>query len=255
MERHFHCTEYGQCCKGWLPLTLDDALAHAGRFPLAVIWSPVRQGASLFDHTARLGARVTLPNAKQLAVRIAPTAYIPPAIDCPELAADGRCKIYDQRPSRCRTMPFSPYRGEDAQADLLVPRDGWECDVSEAAETVYRDGRILDRRDFDFEGEALRRQTAIIQPYADWLLQSVPTLLNELAKVSKRRPGGHVVVSFVSLIPRLPDVDAVEFAGRQLPVLRRFLELTAGKPAHREYHRRYQEYADELARLSNAGSR
>ena len=46
MERRFHC---GQCCKGWLPLTLYDALSHTGRFPLAVIFSPLRQVASLFD--------------------------------------------------------------------------------------------------------------------------------------------------------------------------------------------------------------
>jgi Fe-S-cluster containining protein len=254
MERRFHCTSCGQCCKGWLPLTLDDAVSHAGRFPLAVIWSPVRQGASLFDHTARLGARVTLRSGKELAVRIAPTAYIPPAMDCPELADDGLCEIYDRRPSRCRTMPFSPYRGEDQQEDLLVPRDGWECDISEAAEPVYRDGKILDRGDFDFEGGALERQTAIIQPYADWLLQSVPNHLAELTKVSKKRLGGHVVVSFVSLIPRMADVDAVGFANHQLPVLERFLEMTAGKPALREYHQRYQEYADELARISGAGS-
>jgi Fe-S-cluster containining protein len=253
MARHFHCTECGRCCKGWLPLTLDDALLHAGRFPLAVIFSPLRQGASLFDHTARLGARVTLANGKQLAVRIAPTAYIPPSQDCPELAEDGRCKIYDARPSRCRTMPFSPYRGEDGQDDLLVPRDGWECDVSEAAPIVYRDGKILDRSDFNFEADALQRQPRVLGPYADWLLQSVPTLRKELANVSKKRLGGHVVVSFVSLLPRMPDVDAVAFAGRQLPVLRKFLDLTAGKPAHRDYHRRYRDYADELARIANSG--
>ena len=116
---------------------------------------------------------------------------------CPELADDGSCKIYDARPSRCRTMPFSPYRGEDQQDYLLVPRYGWQCDVSGAAEPVYRDGKTLDRANFDFEGAALARQAAIIQSSADWLLQSVPNLLAELIKVSKKRLGGHVVVSFV----------------------------------------------------------
>ena len=252
MERRFRCTECGKCCYGWLPLTLKDALSHAGRFPLAVIWSPMRAGASLFDHTARLGARIDLPNGKELAVRIAPTAYIPPTIECPELAADGRCNIYGERPSRCRSMPFSPYRSEEHQEDLLVPREGWECDVSDTAPTVYREGQILDRRNFDFEADELMRQAAIIGPYADWLLQGVPTLMKELTKVSKKRLGGHVVVSFFSLLPRLPNVDVVEFAGRQLPVLNKFLEITAKKQALSEYHRRYREYADELQRVSNS---
>ena len=111
----------------------------------------------------------------------------------------------------------------------------------------------MDRKDFEIEGAGLERQTAIIQPYADWLLQSIPSLLTELTKVSKKGLGGHVVVSFVSLIPRLADVDAVQFAARQLLVLERFMEMTVGKPAHRKYHQRYRQYSAELARIAGAG--
>ncbi|MBC8158076.1 MAG: hypothetical protein H8E94_01965 [Alphaproteobacteria bacterium] len=44
MERSFSCPTCGKCCYGQLPLAIDDTLAHADRFPLVVMWTPVRQG-------------------------------------------------------------------------------------------------------------------------------------------------------------------------------------------------------------------
>jgi len=249
MERRFRCTECGKCCFGLLPLTLDDALAHAGRFPLVVMWTPVRQGTKSFSHAARLGTTVSLGKRKKIAVRIAPTAYIPPSLPCPALAPDGLCSIHAERPSRCRTMPFFPYREESDQAQMLIPRSGWECDTSATAPVVYRDKEIVHREDFDYEHDALVGQAAILGPYADWLLESVPTLREELVRVSKKRTGGHVVVNFSTLLPRLPRVDVADFARRQFPVMTAFAAKTAGVPALAEYHRRYRECAAELQRV------
>jgi len=255
MERRFRCTECGKCCFGLLPLTLDDALKHTGRFPLVVVWTPVRQGTRPFGQAARLGTTVSLGKRKKFAVRVAPTAYIPPSLPCPALYADGLCSIHAEKPSRCRTMPFFPYREESDQAQMLTPRSGWECDTSALAPVVYRDKEIVHHGDFDFELGALVDQAAILGPYADWLLESVPTLREELVKVSKKKSGGHVVVNFSTLLPRLPALDVADFARRKFPVMTAFAAKTAGVPELAEYHRRYRECADELAHLIEARPR
>ena len=201
MERRFSCTACGKCCYGSLPLTLDEALDHAGRFPLAMMWTPVPQASKAFSLTARLGATLNLGKRKQIAVRVAPVAYLPPALPCPALNAKGLCAIHADKPSRCRTMPFFPYREEADQTDLLIPRSGWLCDTSAEAPAVYRDKKIVERGDFDSERSALVNQAAILGPYADWLLESVPTLKEELVRVARKRTGGHVVVNFSTLLP------------------------------------------------------
>ena len=246
MDRCFSCTACGKCCFGWLTLTLKDALAHAGRFPLAVIWTPVRQGTKSFSISARLGLTVRLRKRRKLAVRISPTAYIPPLLPCPALAPDGLCSIHAEKPSRCRTMPFSPYREEGDQADLLIPRTGWLCDTSEMAPVVYRDKKIVDREDFDDEREELIRQASTLRAYGEWLLESAPSLTDELVRVAGKRTGGHVVVNFSTLLPHLPEVDVVDFAQKQFPVLTEFAAKTYRIPAFAEYHKLYHECAAEM---------
>ena len=246
MERRFSCTACGKCCFGWLTLTLKDALAHAGRFPLAVIWTPVRQGTKSFSISAQLGLTLRLRKRRKLAVRIAPTAYIPPSLPCPSLLPDGLCSIHSDKPSRCRTMPFYPYREEGDQADLLIPRTGWLCDTSPAAPVVYRDKKIVGRQDFDDERGQLISQAPALRSYGEWLLASSPPLKDELIRVAAKRTGGHVVVNFSTLLPHLPKVDVVDFAHKQFPVLAKFAEKTSADPALAEYHRLYLECAAEM---------
>ncbi|ALG74367.1 hypothetical protein VY88_20090 [Azospirillum thiophilum] len=249
MEQRFACTACGACCHGWLPLTLEDAVAHAGRFPLAMLWTPVRQGAKAFARTAGLGTTVRLRDRKTLAVTIAPTMYIPPSFPCPELAADGRCNIHADKPSRCRTMPFYPYRDEPDQADMLVPRKGWACDTSAAAPVVYRDHRIVDRADFDREHDQLRSQAAILRGYADYALKYMPWLLDGLAKAAARR-GGSVVTSLSSFLTATRRPDAAALAARQEPVLAAFAAKTAGIPELAEYSRHYVAWGKEMASMA-----
>ena len=246
MERRFSCTACGKCCYGWLSLTLKDALAHSERFPLAVIWTPVRQGSKSFSMAARLGVTVGLRKRKKIAVRIVPTAYIPPSLPCPSLASDGLCSIHDDKPSRCRTMPFFPYREEGDQADLLMPRTGWLCDTSAEAPVVYRDKKIVGREDFDDERDELIRQASTLRSYGEWLLESAPSLKEELIRVAGKRTGGHVVVNFSTLLPRLPGVDVVDFARKQFPVMAEFAAKTYRIPALAEYHKLYLECAAEM---------
>lgn len=244
MERRFSCTACGKCCFGWL--TLKGALAHAGRFPLAVIWTPVRQGTKSFSTSASLGLTLRLRKRRKLAVRIAPTAYIPPSFPCPSLLPDGLCSIHSDKPSRCRTMPFFPYREEGDQADMLIPRTGWLCDTSDEAPVVYRDKKIVERQDFDGERDELFRQAPALRSYGEWLLDSSPPLKDELIRVAKKRTGGHVVVNFSTLLPHLPKVDVVDFAHKQFPVLAEFAEKTSADPALAEYHKLYAECAAEM---------
>ena len=136
MEKHFHCTACGKCCNGWLPLTLDDALAGAGRFPLAMVLTTVRQSARAYSITARHGTILQLSKNKRVAVQISPMSYLPPTLSCPALADDGRCTIHGQKPTRCRTMPFSGYRNESDQGPLLNPQDGGLCVLTSSARPV-----------------------------------------------------------------------------------------------------------------------
>ncbi len=248
MERRFHCTACGKCCFGWLPLSLDDAIANAGRFPLAMIWTTLRQGAKSFALTAQLGTTVELRNRKRIAVQIAPTAYIPPAFPCPALAPDGLCSIHEDKPARCRTMPFSPYREENDQADLLVPKPGWLCDTTAAAPVVYRDKKIVCREDFDRERRALEDQAVPLRAYADRLMAN-PEVAAAVEKAAKNPRGGYVVLNFSAILPRLQQVDAAAFSRLQLPVLTEFADRTAGVAELADYHGYYRDNAAGMAQF------
>ena len=252
MERRFKCTACGKCCYGWLPLTISDALIHADRFPLAIFWSPVRQSSRSFALSSRLGTTIQLQRHKQIAVRVSPTAYIPPSLACPALMPEGLCSIHADKPSRCRAMPFSPYQEESDQADLLVPRSGWACDTSDAAPVVYRDKKIVDREDFDHERAGLFAQAPTLRAYAAWLLDAKPELMQELMKVAMNPTGGHVVVGFSTLIPRLAKVDMFDFARKQLPVMNAFSAKTADVSELAEYHKHYRSCAAEMERILKA---
>lgn len=246
MEPRFSCTACGKCCHGMLPLTLKDALAHAARFPLAMVWTPVRPNARSYELATRLGATVRLPNRKTVAVLIAPTAYLPPSFPCPELRQDGLCGIHDDKPSRCRTMPFYPYREERDQADLLVPRAGWRCDVSAEAPVVYRNHAILDRTDFDRERDDLLEQAPTMRRYADYALKYAPRLADDLASLASKPVPGPLVTSLSSFLTATRPPDMAAIAAAQAPLFRTMADLTRDDPALNGYHRDYSGWAKEM---------
>lgn len=253
MERRFLCTACGKCCYGKLPLTLRDALAHAGRFPLAMQWTVVRQGAKSFTLTARLGTTVRLGKRKPIAVQVTPISYLPPSLTCPALAADGLCSIHADKPLRCRTMPFYPYREEGDQTDLLVPRPDWLCDISAAAPVVYRDRAIVDRADFDRERRDLVEEAPVLKAYADRLLAMAPNVATGLDQAANKPQGGHVVLAFSGILPRLEQTDVADFARRQLPVLTDFAARTEGMDGVEDFHRYYRDNAAAMERILARG--
>lgn len=245
MERHFDCSACGKCCQGWLPLSIDDALAHADRFPLFLLWTPVRQGGKSYDLTAKLGITIQPKKRKFAAVRVTPFSYVPSNTPCPALMADGLCAVHESKPQRCKTMPLSGARAEDDQTDLLIPSSGWECDVSEDAPLVYRDKHIVEREAFEAERTQLERDSAILQAYAKFMLQGAPKVRQDVDKMALRPQGGHVILNFSTLMARLAGVDVYEFAAKQLPIMQAFAELTADNPDHKNEHQRYSACVTE----------
>jgi Fe-S-cluster containining protein len=252
MDRHFHCTACGKCCFGRLPLTLDDARRHAGRFPLALAWMPVARTSRNHELAKRLGVALKLRNRAQIAVVITPIAYLPPEFPCPELTPGGLCGIHETKPLRCRGMPFYPYREERDQADLLVPRKGWACDISPGAPLVYHDRRIVDRADFDRERAALLEQAPTMRRYAEYALKYMPWLLDSL-DAAMRQPNGQVVTSLSSFFTAIKPDDAAVLAKLQRPVLQGYAARTSGMDALVEYRRHYAAWAEEMTYLAGAG--
>jgi Fe-S-cluster containining protein len=247
-EQRFTCTACGLCCSGLVPLTTREAVAMAGRFPLAMTITPVKPGTRGQTIVEQIGASVMLPPKKRYLLLVTPVSFVPPAMSCPELKPDNLCGIHEQKPIRCRTMPFYAYKDEDHQLDMLVPRSGWGCDTKETAPVVYRDRKIIDRVDFETERQALVEQTNALRRYADLLLKHSPVMLARIAKSSQSSPMGRVVVSFVSFLRYDRNQDLLDFARRQAPVLEDWERKTSGNPKLAEYNTYYREALSDLRR-------
>jgi Fe-S-cluster containining protein len=250
MANHFHCTACGKCCYGQLPLSLIDAFANVGRFPLAMIWTPLKQGAKDYSMVSTLGTTIKLPNRTELAVIVVPSLYIPPSFPCPELGEDNFCSIHTTKPSRCKTMPFYPYREEQYQAELLIPRKDWACDVSTTAPLVFEGKNIVSRTDFEHEKQELLQQVPTIRTYTNYMLKCSPLLVNGLTKATTQKVGGQVVTSLSSFLTATRNSNAKEIAMQQLPLLNEYMKKTVQKPELAEFHKNYTNWSKEMDFLS-----
>jgi Fe-S-cluster containining protein len=255
MTKHFKCTACGKCCFGQLPLTWKDAVANAGLFPLGFVWSPVLQTSKDYKAVSELGAVISLPDRKQLAVLIVPTSFIPSSFPCPALQSNNLCGIHAEKPSRCKTMPFYPYREERFQAEVLIPHKDWECDTSDSAPVVFDAGKIFDRKDFDQERNELLQQLPLIRRYAQYMLKYTHGLAMSLSLAASRPKGGHVVTSLSSFLTATNYVDAPSLAHLQIPVLNKYMELTSRDAQFSEFNRYYSQWAKEMQFLSKQASK
>lgn len=251
MGGRFACTACGKCCHGQLPLTLPDALKHADKFPLAVLWTPLRKGSKDFPLVSRLGVSVPMPKHPGLAALVVPTAYIPPQLPCPALGSDMLCKIHDDKPLRCKTMPFYPYREERFQAELLKPRKDWECDVSDTAPVVFDGQHILQRNDFDQERQEIEAEHPKIQMFANHQFKYNPMLATVLAKEATKPHPGQIVSSLSSFIVGARIGNAKEIAQRQLQVLAEFIRQTDGREDVRKYNENYRVWLEEMKYIAD----
>ncbi len=250
MALHFACTACGKCCYGQLPLTVNDALAHAGLFPLALLWTPLRKGSKDFPLVSRLGVTVPLPKHPGLAALIVPTSYIPPTMACPALGADNLCTIHPDKPTRCRTMPFYPYREEQFQYEVLKLPKGWECDTSTAAPIVFENGKILQRYDFARERRELEDQVPCIRQFAGYQFKYNPMLPATLALEGAKARPGQIVTSLSSFLIATRNPEARTIAQRQQPVLAAYLEKTAGRADLKQFHDQYRAWLEEMTYLA-----
>ena len=225
-------------------------MANAGRFPLCLVWTPLRYGGKDYPLVATLGTTIKLADRKTLAVLIVPTAYLPSSFPCPALGDDNLCTIHLHKPSRCKTMPFYPYREERFQADLLTPRQGWACNTSPAAPAVFQDKKIVFRDDFDQEREELLAQVPILRGYAEYMLKYSPSLVNSLVQAASKVKAGHVVTSLSSFLTATKNPDARQIARLQLPILTDYAAKTAGDGQLADFHKNYLNWSKEMAYLA-----
>ena len=199
---------------------------------------------------ATLGTTIKLTHRQTLAVLIMPAAYLPKTFPCPALRTDNLCGIHLNKPSRCKTMPFYPYRDERHQAELLIPRPGWACDTSETAPVVFQDHRIVGRDDFDHERQDLLEQVPTMRRYADYMLKYTPALVSALAQVSSQVKTSYRVTSLSSFLTATRNEEAGHIARQQLPVLNDYIAKTAGDTRLTEFHQNYRDWFQELTYLS-----
>lgn len=247
-EHRFLCTACGQCCYGLLPLTVDEAMERSGMLPLAISMTPIEKSAQRSKYVEAISVRFTLGGKKTIRLNVSLVSFVPATMPCPALTSDNLCSIHEEKPVRCRTMPFYPYRDESQQASMLTPRSGWLCATGEDAPVVYKDHRIVNRTDFDREQMALAAQTASLQRYAELLVRHDPFQRTRLLKVASSAGASRVIVSFLSYLRYNKDLDMLGFAARQYPVLKEWAEKTAADPKLSEFYRYYTEAAAELAR-------
>ncbi|QRM45141.1 YkgJ family cysteine cluster protein [Rhizobium sp. BG4] len=247
-EQRFACTACGLCCYGLLPLTINEAISRADRFPLAISVTPVRSGTRGHTSISRIGVTASIGKGKPINLLVTPISFIPPSSPCPALGADNLCSIHNEKPERCKTMPFYAYKDEDSQRDMLVPRPGWECNTGDDAPVVYRDGSIIDKAEFSAERAALVEQAPTLQRYIDLLLKYDPTFVMRLQKGIHLLPGGKIVLNFASLLRHIKSADVTEYARRQHPVLAEWALKTADDPKSSQFHAYYKGALSEIAR-------
>lgn len=238
-----------------LPLTIEEALARADRFPLAMSMMPIKPNVRGYQSVAQIGARAEIAPRNKVLLSISPMGFIPSSMPCPDLAPDNLCSIHETKPVRCRAMPFYAYKDEDHQADMLVPRSGWKCVITEDAPVVYRDGKILERTDFDAERVELVAQAPALQRFVDTLLQYNPHLRMKLLKATQGPIAGRVAVGFISYLRFNPSLPLREFASSQYAVMKDWLGRTEGDPRLKEFSDFYRNELQDLERyLPKAGT-
>ncbi|KVC96759.1 YkgJ family cysteine cluster protein [Burkholderia ubonensis] len=140
----FACTACGKCCHDLrLMLTIDEAIAwlqRGGRVELlcdAIPWPVEPEPDNAFAAYKR--ARSTPALSGALPVRVTTVLTASYAGPCPNLRADMRCGIYDERPLVCRIYPaeINPFV-ELSPEGKACPPDAWRTTP------LLRGGAIVD---------------------------------------------------------------------------------------------------------------
>jgi Fe-S-cluster containining protein len=110
MNIDFQCTQCGECCRRFrLPLSVEEAvhwLRDGNSVEIlceALPWVDEPPSSNLVAAFKR--ERSFPATSGTLPIRVIVTLVAPLGNRCPNLSEDNQCKIYERRPSTCRTYP------------------------------------------------------------------------------------------------------------------------------------------------------
>ena len=165
--QHFACTQCGRCCDRSPEVELSEAAGLADVFVFrlmfrmhwladhppdsegvgaAAFWERRRLLATFAAHKSpvRLQRNRRMVGGTRYLMISAVTVDSSPGA-CSALTGT-MCGIHERRPLSCRTVPLHYSRGElaaDSDLATFAQSDGYACDISDAAEQVLADGRII----------------------------------------------------------------------------------------------------------------
>jgi Fe-S-cluster containining protein len=145
MDIHFKCTQCGNCCRdSKVPLTVAEAVGWLNRghqVQLICEASPWPEGVADKDpQAAQFKRRSFAAMSGSMATRVVVILVANTAGACPNLMADMRCGIYEDRPMVCRIYPaeVNPLIGLNPKKKACPP-EAWTTDLP----ILQRDGRVM----------------------------------------------------------------------------------------------------------------
>jgi Fe-S-cluster containining protein len=134
LDIHFKCTQCGKCCRdSKIPLTVAEAMNWLDRgHPVQLICeaSPWPQGLADEDpRAAHFMQRSFAVTSGMMPTRVVVMLAADIAGACPNLLADMRCGIYENRPLVCRIYPaeINPFVGLNPEKKACPP-EAWATD-------------------------------------------------------------------------------------------------------------------------------
>jgi Fe-S-cluster containining protein len=145
VDIHFNCTQCGKCCRdSKLPLTVAEAMRWLNRghaVQLICEASPWPRGLADDDpRAAHFKRRSFAVTSGMMPSRVVVMLVADIAGACPNLLADLRCGIYENRPLVCRIYPaeINPLVGLDPNKKACPP-EAWATDKP----LLQRNGTVL----------------------------------------------------------------------------------------------------------------
>lgn len=290
-DAHFACTACGKCCTESPEMTVLEAVRLGDVFVPALVYrltslpkddneaafaslSPHRhfRGMDGRELVARLRESSAVKSAgavvseagwdHHVSITARPWTYA--TLWCTALDAEHRrCTIHERRPHTCRTVPIR----YDVPAGLLVRAfrgvlgdgQGFECDVSDAAPVLLRDGECVDP-----EYAAARKEgfdAAVAEKELCGRLLTSPILPPFKDVYAALRRGQLLSVSFHGAVATAHDMGLLDnaavrtFAAAQIARLEREIAsaLARRKKEDREVTQRYRTlvaaYGSMIARV------
>jgi len=260
-ELRFGCTACGKCCNTPPQMDIVEALDMSRHFIIAAelrgtdipnldrpegadLLSKIYPEIDIEQHPERaallrdrmqvradkMGLEVTDPGTDSVRSHIQVGFIdIERKKTCPQLGDDGLCRVHNERPSKCRLVPFEEIcpdslAGEAAVTSLaLMLAGGAECQIDAAAPLVWtRDDGFVDEGARDardrFMGSGLPGLDAVILEVTDELIEckvreaGVSRAAMEAIILDLCRKGERPVLPLVPVLHRLIKIGAVSIS-------------------------------------------